>query len=142
MVFLFVPVFLALLVMFVMFVVFVLMFFMTSDALGVGRGIALPFEPGPELELHPLELELFQREEGESLLVHGRRQSLFAGCAVVPVDAPDSKAPAPDPLLALLGDRTIDELIIVKLGADDLIAVLEMLNLVVLPAYGVQLDRY
>ena len=102
-------------------------------ALGERRFVALRLDTPAELELHPLEVQLLQREESEPTLIDRRRQGFLAGRCIVAVDAPEAEPAAQRTPPALLEHAAVNKLVVAEGRSDLLFAVLEELDFVVLP---------
>ena len=107
--------------------------FVPVAALGERRVVALRLDTPAELELHPLEVQLLQREESEPTLIDRRRQGFLAGRCIVAVDAPEAEPAAQRTPPALLEHAAVNELVVAEGRSDLLFAVLEELDFVVLP---------
>ena len=90
--FVFVVLSLLVLVVIVIGVVFFLFVVVVASAFRVSRVIALRLDASSELNLESFELEFFQREECQPVLVNRRGQCLFAGYFVCAVNAPHAEA--------------------------------------------------
>ena len=116
-----------------LFLFFLLFFiFVPVAALGERRFVALRLDTPAELELHPLEVQLLQREESEPTLIDRRRQGFLAGRCIVAVDAPEAEPAAQRTPPALLEHAAVNELVVAEGRSDLLFAVLEELDFVVL----------
>ena len=75
----------------VVFVVFFLFVVVVAFAFRVSRVIALCLDASSKLNLESFEVEFFQREECQPVLVDRRCERLFAGCFVCAVNAPHAE---------------------------------------------------
>ena len=117
---------------FLLFFIFIFIFVPVA-ALGERRVVALRLDTPAELELHPLEVQLLQREESEPTLIDRRRQGFLAGRCILAVDAPEAEPAAQRTPPALLEHAAVNELVVAEGRSDLLFAVLEELDFVVLP---------
>ena len=112
--FLFVMVFFAFFFVMVFFAFF-LVRGMAVGALGERRNVTGSLQAAAELKLDPLEIELFEREQGERLLIDGRRERFLARRRVVALPCPKTpKRPVNGPRLFCSKTASIDDLIIVE----------------------------
>ena len=98
--------------------VIVMVIVMAVAALGEGRIVAGSLQAAAELKLDALEIDLFEREQGERLLIDRRRERFLALRRVFALHAPKPEASRQRSTSVLLENASIDDLLVVEARAN------------------------